>query len=67
VRGEARKLPSSEAEPVAERHRAQMGSWRKRKVLEPDALLGTYELAQRVCRVFGCPHYEHLSIAREVA
>jgi hypothetical protein len=33
----------------------------KRKVVEPDGLLGTYELAERVCRVFGCPHYEHLS------
>jgi hypothetical protein len=39
----------------------------KRKVVEPDGLLGTYELAERVCRVFGCPHYEHLSIPREVA
>jgi hypothetical protein len=39
----------------------------KRKVVEPDGLLGAYELAERVCRVFGCPHYEHLSIPREVA
>ncbi len=39
----------------------------KRKVVEPDGLLGAYELADRVCRVFGCPHYEHLSIPREVA
>ncbi len=39
----------------------------KRKVVEPDGLLGTYELAERVCRVFGCPHYEHLSIPRKVA
>jgi hypothetical protein len=39
----------------------------KRKVVEPDGLLGAYELAQRVCRVFGCPHYEHLSIPQEVA
>ena len=39
----------------------------KRKVVEPEGLLGTYELAERVCRVFGCPHYEHLSIPREVA
>jgi len=30
----------------------------KRKVVEPDGLLGAYELAKRVCRVFGCPHYE---------
>jgi hypothetical protein len=39
----------------------------KRKVVEPDRLLGTYELADRVCGVFGCPHYEHLSIPQEVA
>jgi hypothetical protein len=34
----------------------------KRKVVEPEGLLGAYELADRVCRVFECPHYEHLSI-----
>lgn len=39
----------------------------KRKVVEPDGLLGAYELADRVCRVFDCPHYEHLSIPQEVA
>jgi hypothetical protein len=39
----------------------------KRKVVEPDGLLGAYDLAERVCRVFGCPHYEHLLIPREVA
>jgi DDE superfamily endonuclease len=39
----------------------------KRKVVEPDGLLGAYELAERVCRVFGCPHYEHLSVPRKVA
>jgi hypothetical protein len=39
----------------------------KRKVVEPDGLLGAYELADRVCRVFGCPHYEHLSITRKVS
>ena len=39
----------------------------KRKVLEPEGLLGAYELAERVCAVFGCPHYEHLSIAENVA
>ena len=39
----------------------------KRKVVEPDGLLGAYELADRICWVFGCPHYEHLSIPREVA
>jgi hypothetical protein len=39
----------------------------KRKVVEPEGLLGVYELAERVCRVFDCPHYEHLSIPRKVA
>ena len=39
----------------------------KRKVVEPEGLLGAYELADRVCRVFGCPHYEHLSVPRKVA
>jgi transposase len=39
----------------------------KRKVVEPERLLGAYELADRVCRVFGCPHYEHLTIAQKVA
>ena len=38
----------------------------KRKVVEPDRLLGAYELADRVCRVFSCPHYEHLSVPRKV-
>jgi hypothetical protein len=39
----------------------------KRKVVEPDGLLGAYELADRVCRVFDCPHYEHLTVPQEVA
>ena len=39
----------------------------KRKVVEPEGLLDAYELAERVCRAFGCAHYEHLSIPREVA
>ncbi len=39
----------------------------KRKVIEPDGLLGAYELADRVCRVFGCAHEPHLFIPREVA
>jgi hypothetical protein len=38
----------------------------KRKVIELDGLLGAYELADRVCGVFGCPYYEHLSIPQEV-
>ena len=32
----------------------------KRKVLEPDRLLATAELADRVCAVYGCPHEPHL-------
>ena len=39
----------------------------KRKVVEPDGLLTAYELADRVCVVFDCPHYEHLSIAENAA
>ncbi len=39
----------------------------KRKVTEPDGLLGAYELADRVCGVFGCAHEPHLSIPQEVA
>jgi hypothetical protein len=39
----------------------------KRKVVEPDGLLGAYELAERVCRVFGYPHYDHLSVTQNVA
>ena len=39
----------------------------KRKVIEPERLLGAHELAERVCGVFGSPHYEHLSIPQEVA
>jgi hypothetical protein len=39
----------------------------KRKVVEPEGLLGAYELAERVCRVFDCPHYEHLTVPQEVA
>jgi DDE superfamily endonuclease len=39
----------------------------KRKVVEPERLLGAYELADRVCAIFGCVHEEHLSIPQEVA
>jgi hypothetical protein len=39
----------------------------KRKVVEPEGLLGAYELADRVCRVFGCSLYEHLSVPQKVA
>ena len=39
----------------------------KRKVVEPEGLLTAYELADRVCGVFDCPHYEHLSIPENAA
>ena len=39
----------------------------KRKVVEFDGLLGSYELADRVCGAFGSPHHEHLSIPQEAA
>jgi len=39
----------------------------KRKVTEPERLLGAYELADRVWEVFGCAHEPHLSIPQEVA
>lgn len=39
----------------------------KRKVTEPERLLGAYELADRVCGVFDCTHEEHLSIPQEVS
>ena len=39
----------------------------KRKVVEPHGLLTAYELAERVCEAFDCPHYEHLSIAENAA
>jgi hypothetical protein len=41
----------------------------KRKVVELDGddPLGAYELAERVCRVFDCPHYEPLSITENAA
>jgi transposase len=39
----------------------------KRRVVEADGLLTAHELADRVCSAFGCPHYEHLSLAENVA
>ncbi len=38
----------------------------KRKVAEFDGVLGSYELADRVCGAFDCPHHDHLSIPQEV-
>jgi transposase len=40
----------------------------KRKVTEPERFARSfYELADRVCDVFGCAHEEHLSLPQEVA
>jgi transposase len=39
----------------------------KRRVMEADGLLSAHELAERVCSAFKCPHYEHLSLAENVA
>jgi transposase len=39
----------------------------KRRVMEADRLLSAHELAERECAAFGCPHYEHLSLAENVA
>jgi hypothetical protein len=60
-------MPSAQAESVAERDRAQMGSWQAKSGRARRSLLGARELADRVCRVFCCPHYEHLSVPQEVA
>ena len=39
----------------------------KRKVVKPEGLPEAYEFADRVCRVFDCQHYEHLSIPENAA
>ena len=39
----------------------------KRKVVEPDRLLGARELAERVCAHFSCQHDTHLPISKNVA
>ena len=39
----------------------------KRRVVETEGLLTAWDLAARVCVAFDCPHYEHLSIAENVA
>jgi hypothetical protein len=39
----------------------------KRKVVEPDGLHTAYELAERICVVFDCPHCEHLFIPENAA
>jgi transposase len=39
----------------------------KRRVVEADGLLSAHQLAERVCKAFDCPHYEHLSIPQNAA
>ena len=39
----------------------------KRRVVEADGKLSANQLAEWVCAAFGCPHYEHLSLAENVA
>ena len=39
----------------------------KRRVVEADGLLTAHELAERACAALECPHYEHLSLAENVA
>ncbi len=38
----------------------------KRKVVEPEELLDAEQLADRVCKVFGCAREPHLAIPQEV-
>lgn len=39
----------------------------KRRVVEADGVLSAYDLAERVCKTFGCAHEPHLSIPQEAA
>lgn len=39
----------------------------KRAVMEPERVLPTQELAERVCAYDGCVHEAHLSVAEQVA
>ena len=39
----------------------------KRRVVEAGGLLSAWELADRACAAFDCPHYEHLSVTENVA
>jgi hypothetical protein len=38
----------------------------KRQVVEPDRLLTAHDLAERACAALGCPHYQHLTLPKEV-
>jgi DDE superfamily endonuclease len=41
--------------------------WRhaKRRVVEPDRLLGAKEIAERACAALGCPYEEHLTLSNK--
>jgi transposase len=39
----------------------------KRRVVEPNKLLGADDFAKRIRATFDCPHYEHLFIPENVA
>jgi hypothetical protein len=39
----------------------------KRRVVEADGVLTAHDLAERVCKAFGCAHEPHLSIPQEAA
>ena len=38
----------------------------KRRIIEPERVLGTHEVEQRVCEVLGCPQLAHLSLSNDV-
>ncbi len=38
----------------------------KRRVVEPERVLSPDELEERVCQVFDCPRYPHLSLSNDV-
>jgi hypothetical protein len=67
-RSEDRELPFAQAESSWLNAIEPKWVHGKRKVVEPDGdPLGAYELAERVCGVFDCPHYENLSITEDAA
>ena len=39
----------------------------KHRVVEPERVLPTHELAERVCQAFGCAHEDHLTIPDNVS
>jgi Ni,Fe-hydrogenase III large subunit len=67
ARGKDHQLLFADEEPVAQPDRAQVDARGKRRVMETTGLLSAYELAERVCSAFGCPHHEHLSLPEKVA